>query len=392
MGENTPLPKQIVVFGAGAFGGWTALELQRRGARVRLVDPWGAGNPRASSGGETRVIRATYGSHEIYTAMAARALRLWRAHAERFQQQLLRITGALWMFERDDPFVGISSSALRTHGLTLHFLSVADAQRRYPQIDFTGISSALFEPEAGYLFARRACEHVAKVFAAEGGEYVEGAAAAPATLDGPARAIRLSDGSDLEADAFVFACGPWLGSLFPDVAGGLVNATRQEVYYFRIPPSDARFSDARLPVWLEFGDRFIYGIPGSAGSGFKVADDTPGPPIDPTTDPRMPTESGVRAMSDFLGRRFPDLAGAPLQRAEVCQYESTPDAHFIIDRHPRASNVWIAGGGSGHGFKMGPAVGEIVASLVLGTSQVDPAFALARFASPPAEGWREKWS
>ncbi len=97
---------QVVVFGAGAFGGWTALELLRRGARVRLIDAWGPGNARASSGGETRVIRATYGSHEIYTAMAARALRLWRAHEERFQQQLLRITGALWMFERDDPFVG----------------------------------------------------------------------------------------------------------------------------------------------------------------------------------------------------------------------------------------------------------------------------------------------
>ena len=156
--------------------------------------------------------------------------------------------------------------------------------------------------------------------------------------------------------------------------------------------SDARFSDARLPVWLEFGDRFIYGIPGSADSGFKVADDTPGPPIDPTTDPRTPTEAGVRAMSDFLGRRFPGLAGAPLQRAEVCQYESTPDAHFIIDRHPRSPNVWLAGGGSGHGFKMGPAVGEIVASHVLDHSPVDPAFALARFASPPKGGWKAKWS
>jgi glycine/D-amino acid oxidase-like deaminating enzyme len=405
------LPQQIVVFGAGAFGGWTALELLRRGARVRLVDPWGPGNPRASSGGETRVIRATYGSHEIYTAMAARSLRLWRAHEERFQQQLLRLTGALWMFGRDNPFVGISAAALGRHGLALHSLSVADARRRYPQIDFSGISSTLVEPEAGYLFARRACEHVAEVVIAEGGEYIVGSAAAPVGLSGPARSIRLADGSDVAADAFVFACGPWLGALFPDVVGGLVAATRQEVYYFRIPPApgaglstearsakgergalDVRFSGERLPVWLEFGDRFIYGIPGDAEAGFKAADDTPGPPIDPTSDPRTPTESGVCAMSAFLARRFPDLAGAPLQRAEVCQYESTPDAHFIIDRHPRASNVWFAGGGSGHGFKMGPAIGQIVASLVLGDSAVDPAFGLARFATPPARGWKAKWS
>lgn len=332
--------------------------------------------------------------------MAAQALGLWRAHEERFQQQLLRVTGALWMFERDDPFVGISAAALRRHGLALHSLSVADAQRRYPQIDFTGISSALFEPEAGYLFARRACEHVVNVFIAEGGDYVPSASAAPVVLDGPARSIRLADGSDIVADAFVFACGPWLGSLFPDVVAGLVSATRQEVYYFRIPSAlgagplalDVRFSDARLPVWLEFGDRFIYGIPGPADSGFKVADDTPGPPIDPTNDRRTPTESGIREMSGFLARRFPDLAGAPLQRAEVCQYESTPDAHFIIDRHPRATNVWFVGGGSGHGFKMGPAIGEIVASLVLGGSAVDPAFGLARLATPPEGGWRAKWS
>jgi glycine/D-amino acid oxidase-like deaminating enzyme len=347
--------------------------------------------------------------------MAARSLRLWRAHEEQFHQQLLRLTGALWMFERDDPFVGISSAALRRHGLTLHSLSVADARRRYPQIDFSGISSALFEPEAGYLLARRACEHVAKVVAAEGGEYVVGAAATPIRLDGVARSIRLADGSDVAADAFVFACGPWLGSLFPDVIGERIAPTRQEVYYFRVPalgvglptvarsakvgssgarkPAlDARFSDERLPVWLEFGDRFIYGIPGDVEAGFKVADDTPGPPIDPTTDARTPTESGIREMSEFLACRFPALAGAPLQRAEVCQYESTPDAHFILDRHPRAANVWFAGGGSGHGFKMGPAVGEIMASLVLGESHVDPAFGLGRFETPPAGGWRAKWS
>ena len=338
------------------------------------------------------MIRATYGSHELYTAMAARALRLWRAHEDRFHTQLLRTTGALWMFERDDPFVGISSSTLRRHGLALDSLSVADARRRYPQIDFTGISSALFEPDAGYLFARRACEHVASLFIAEGGEYVEGAAASPVDPGGPVRSMQLADGSKVEADAFVFACGPWLGSLFPDLLGGVVQATRQEVYYFAIPSGDARFSDERLPVWLELGERFIYGIPEAIDAGFKVADDTPGPPIDPTSDPRTPTEAGIREMRGFLARRFPDLAGVPLQRAEVCQYESTPDAHFVVDRHPRAGNVWIAGGGSGHGFKMGPVIGEIVASLVRGRSQVDPAFALARFASPPEGGWRAKWS
>jgi glycine/D-amino acid oxidase-like deaminating enzyme len=383
---------RVAIFGAGAFGGWTALELARRGAEVRLIDAWGAGNARASSGGDTRVIRAPYGSHEIYTRMAVRALGLWRAHEQRFHQDLLRITGALWMFTRDDPFVGNSSAALGAHGLTLDELTVHDARRRYPQIDFTGIASLGLEPEAGYLFARRACEHVVTCVAAEGGRYSQAAARGPLILDGPVRAIPLSDGTAVGADAFVFACGPWLGSLFPDVIGPLVSATRQEVYYFGPPAGDSRFTDERLPVWLELGERFIYGIPGTSNSGFKVADDSPGPLIDPTTADRSPTPEGIRDMSGFLARRFPGLSGAPLIRSEVCQYESTPDANFIIDRHPRAPNVWIAGGGSGHGFKMGPAIGERVASLVLGEAELDPAFALLRLAAPPAVGWRPKWS
>ena len=382
---------RVAVVGAGAFGGWSALELVRRGANVTLVDAWGPGNDRASSGGETRVIRATYGSHEICTRMAVRALELWRAHDEQFGQDLLRITGALWMFTREDPFIAASATALRAHGLALHELSVADARERYSQIDFTGISSVLLEPEAGFLAARRACAHVVECVVAEGGTYVQAAAEA-GPVEGPIPAVTLSDGAELEADVFVFACGPWLGSLFPDAIGSLVAATRQEVYYFGSPAGDARFADDGLPVWLEFGDRFIYGIPGTAARGFKVADDTPGPPIDPTTDDRVPGAEGITAMREFLARRFPALAGAPLIRSEVCQYESTPDSNFIIDRHPRASNVWIVGGGSGHGFKMGPVVGEMVAMQVLGLSAPDPYFGLARFATPPPGGWRGKWA
>jgi sarcosine oxidase len=382
---------RIAVIGAGAFGGWSALELARRGADVTLVDAWGPGNGRASSGGETRVIRATYGSHEIYTRMAVRALELWRAHEELFGQELLRIAGALWMFTRDDPFITASASALRTHRLPLHELSVGEARGRYPQIDFTGVTSVLFEPEAGSLFARRACTHVVECLIGAGGTYVQ-AAVEPGPLHGPVSTISLSDGTVLEADDFVFACGPWLGTLFPDVIGPLVASTRQEVYYFGTPAGDARFAEHSLPVWLEFGDRFIYGIPGSAVRGFKVADDTPGPLINPTTDDRVPSADGVTAMREFVARRFPALAGAPLIRSEVCQYESTPDVNFIIDRHPRASNVWIVGGGSGHGFKMGPVVGEIVAAGVLGLATPDPYFGLSRFAMPPPGGWRPKWS
>jgi glycine/D-amino acid oxidase-like deaminating enzyme len=272
-------------------------------------------------------------------------------------------------------------------------LSLADARRRYPQIAFDGVSSVLFEPNAGLLLARRACEHVVERVVAEGGEYRQAAVASPVqAAGGSLKTLTLSGGATLEADAFVFACGPWLGSLFPDVVGSSITPTRQEVFYFGTAPGDARFSEESLPVWVDFGERLIYGLPGNANRGFKMADDTAGPAFDPTTGSREATATGLKAARAFLARRFPALAQAPLIGTEVCQYESSPDSHFIIDRHPGAPNAWIVGGGSGHGYKMGPALGELVASCVLGTSTPDPTFALARFKKAAPDQSQDKWS
>jgi sarcosine oxidase len=388
----SPGPRVLVV-GAGAFGGWTALQLLRRGASVTLIDAWGPGHVRASSGGETRVIRATYGTHTIYTAMAARALELWQAHERRWQRGLLRRTGALWMFGDDDGFGGASMRTLGEHGLRIDEWTPANAARRYPQIHFEGVSRVLFEPDAGYLLARRACEHVAERVVAEGGDYRVGAATSPVRVDGnPLPDVALIDGTRVAADQIVFACGPWLGALFPDAVGNHITVTKQDVYYFGTPAGDTRFDDPALPVWLDFGERQIYGIPGNANRGFKLADDHPGPVFDPTTGARDVSPDGVRTARNFLARRFPALSDAPLIGSEVCQYESTPEADFIVDRHPGAANVWIAGGGSGHGFKMGPAIGELLASLVLGEADPPPSFSLRRFNTPPASGWKPKWS
>jgi sarcosine oxidase len=366
----------------------------RRRAQVTLFDSWGPGNVRASSGGETRVIRASYGSRTVYTGMAARALALWRAHDSLWLRSFFRRTGALWMFGAGDPFERASADALRTHGIPIEELTPTEAARRYPQINFHGIASVLLEPEAGYLLARRACEHIVEGLVAEGGKYRSAAAATPVRIESvSAPHIVLEGGERVSADHFVFACGPWLATLFPEVIGKLVTATRQEVHYFGTPPGDDRFSEERLPVWMDLREhRQIYGIPGNANRGFKIADDTLGPVFDPTNGDRTVSDGGVAAARKYLAERFPALARAPLVDSEVCQYENTPDSHFIIDRHPGTGNVWIAGGGSGHGYKMGPAVGEMIASLVLGEAEPDPLFALRRFATPPSEGWPEKWS
>jgi glycine/D-amino acid oxidase-like deaminating enzyme len=298
------------------------------------------------------------------------------------------------MFGADAAFGRASVDALRASNIPIEELTPHDASRRFPQIAFDDtVKSVLWEPVAGYLFARRACQHVLERFVAEGGEYRQAAVRGSVAVEGPAlRRVQLEDGGSVEADAFVFACGPWLGRLFPDVIGKRVTPTRQEVYYFGTPAGDARFHDPAMPVWVDYRERLLYGIPGNANRGFKVADDTPGPEFEPTTGTREATASGIAAARTFLRQRFPALGDAPLLGSEVCQYEASPDSHFIVDRHPRASNVWIAGGGSGHGFKMGPALGEMLASCVLGAATPDPQFGLARFASPPRGGWEEKWS
>lgn len=369
----------VAVVGAGAFGGWTALDLRRSGARVTLLDAWGPGNSRASSGGETRIIRGIYGGKARYVELTARAFVRWWEHEERWARRLYRRTGALWMFQGDDGYARSTLLLLRAAGLEVAELTPADAARRYPQIDFSGVRSVFFEIEAGYLLARQACDAVLSGFLAEGGEYRTAAVRPGAIAGGGLRELVLADGTTLKADRFVFACGPWLGELFPDVIGDRITPTRQEVLFFGPPSGDARFDEDACPVWVDYGERFLYGIPGNDRRGFKVADDTRGPRIDPTTEERLVTAEAIARARAFLERRFPALARAPVVETRVCQYEQTPDADFILDRHPAADNVWLAGGGSGHGFKMGPAIGELVASLVLGRAEPEAQFSLARF-------------
>jgi glycine/D-amino acid oxidase-like deaminating enzyme len=159
-----------------------------------------------------------------------------------------------------------------------------------------------------------------------------------------------------------------------------LSVSRQEIFYFGTPVDDYRYSAGALPVWADFGDSIWYGIPGGERRGFKVADDAHGPAHDPTTADRSVSERGIRDAASYVARRFPGLGEAPLIESRVCQYTNTPDGDFIADRHPLAGNVWLLGGGSGHGFKHGPALGEMVAAQVLGERPVEETFALARLA------------
>ena len=370
----------VVVIGAGAFGGWTALHLLERGARVTLLDAWGPGNSRGSSGGETRIMRGTYGPDQPYTSLAARALKLWAKYERRWNRQFLHRTGVLWMVSsRDDEFEHGSPATLREAGIRFNELSTSEMKKRWPQIDFADVHWGIYEPECGYLDARASCQAVVDAFENQGGTYRLAAVSTDGLESAPVRSLTLSDGPLLKADLYVFACGPWLGKMFPQTVGEFIRPTKQDVFFFGPPAGDSRFSDAHLPVWGDHGKRFLYGIPGNGRRGFKVADDTRGATFDPTSGERVVGPAALERAREYIAFRFPALRNAPLIETRVCQYEQTPDSNFIMDRHPRIENVWILGGGSGHGFKHGPAVGELIADLVLRDGEAEPVWRLARF-------------
>jgi sarcosine oxidase len=365
-----------VVIGAGVFGAWIAWHLLRAGQRVLMVDQYGPASARASSGGETRVIRMAYGPDEIYTRMSKQSLASWKDFFARVAKpELFRQTGVLWLADAGDASALQSVAVLARNDIRHELLETAALAKRFPQIVIPPGGWAIFEPDSGGLLARRAVQAVVEDNIRAGGELCIAKVRAP---DGDTRLAQIvtDSGETIRAARFVYACGPWLGSVLPDVLGGRIFPTRQEVFYFGAAAGDANFSSPALPIWLDFG-RDYYGFPDVDGRGFKLAHDSHGEAIDPDSFERVPSPLRIAQARGFLAQRFPALAAAPVLSAEVCQYENTGNGDFVIDRHPAFDNVWIAGGGSGHGFKHGPAVGAYLVERMLRDGSVEPRFSLA---------------
>jgi glycine/D-amino acid oxidase-like deaminating enzyme len=340
---------ECVVVGAGVFGSWSAKRLRESGRTVALVDAFGPGNAKSSSGGASRVIRMGYGADEIYTRWSMASLEAWKSQSPNFFRQ----TGVLWTAQPGHPHAEGSMAVFRRCGIRHEVLSAAELSRRFPAMSFDRETIGIFEPESGALLANQA------VCAVAGADTIEGRVI-PFREEGRLERLTFTDGRTLVAEKFIFACGPWLSKLFPRAVGQRIRVTRQPLFYFEAPA-------AGLPVWLDFSDpRGPYTIPPLDGKGFKVALDRHGAAFDPDEGSRVVTEAETAAARQVLGERFPALSCAPVVETEVCQYESTSNGDFLIDRHPGMSNVWLVGGGSGHGFKHGPAVGQYVAELLNG--------------------------
>ncbi len=362
-----------IIVGAGVFGAWTAVHLQRAGKRVLLVDAAGPAHARASSGGESRLTRSLYGADAIYSRMAAHSLDEWRRLSDASSLPLFHKTGALFFFAEEGAYVRDSIAAHEELGLPLQILTQAELTQRWPQIDFAGVALGLYQPAFGALMARRAVQELVRGFVRAGGDY-RLAHARPSATDNAV----LVDGVETRADAIVFACGPWLGKLFPEILGARLFITRQEIAFLAPPDGDDRFEPHASPCWAEHnGQELFYGFPNLETRGFKLACDRHGPLFDPDTGDRRMSGEGMEVLRAYLRGRFPALAERPFTEFRVCQYENSANGDFLMDRHPTLDGVWLLGAGSGHGFKHGPEVGRMMADLVLGRAAPEPRFALA---------------
>jgi glycine/D-amino acid oxidase-like deaminating enzyme len=385
--QQTGKPADVIVVGAGAFGGWTAYYLRQLGTRVRLVDAYGPGNSRATSGDETRGVRSSYGDRgefgELWTKWANQAIDRWtKFDTEWGREMKVRLffnTGDIIFRAQPEPFTTTNQQLWKKLRIPFQLLKVEDVARNYPVINFADATVALYEPRAGVVRARRACEVVAEAFRHNGGEVLMGYAAMGERSGARLQNIRTTAPSaTLTAEAFVFALGPWFPKAFPDLMASRIRTPMGHVHYFGTPPGDDRFTFPNLPS---------FNFPGVTGwpalppdnRGFRVRL-RGSAAIDPDTSDRAFDRSQDKLARDFLADRFPLLSKAPLLETRACHYEMSSSRNFIIDRFPGFSNVWVAGGGSAEGFKFGPVVGEYIARRVLGIE--DDATLAKAFALP----------
>jgi sarcosine oxidase len=356
------VPSAAVV-GAGVFGASLARELAGTGWDVTLVDRYPPGHVRAASGGESRLLRFSHGGDRWYTRSARRARDLWRELEAEAGTELFVQAGVLWLAQRDDGWEAESEATLRAEGIPVERLDPGEAARLFPEFDPDGLAFCLFEPEAGVLRARDATRVIAAQAAARGARFVGGEAR-------PVGAEVEVDGRRLAADRVVWACGAWLPFLLPGVVQ--LDVTKQDVFFFGAPIG---WQSPPVPAWVDF-DAAVYGVGDLDGRGFKVAPDREGPPFDPETGARVASPDGEREARAYLARRFPSLSEAQLAGTRTCQYALTTDTEFVIAPHPEEDGVWVIGGGSGHGFKHGPALAEYVAALLDGRAEPEDRFRL----------------
>lgn len=350
----------VIVIGLGIMGAASCAQLARRGRRVLGLEQFDIPHERGSSHGSSRVIRLAYYEDSRYVPLVRRAYQLWRGLEHEINERLLFITGGLDIGPPDSPEIRGVQQGLVDHQISHESLSSAEVRRRYPMLNPPDDHVGVFQADTGFLIPERGTiAHIEVALSA--GARIQ---ARERVLSWRAAADRVevrTERDTYEAHRLVITAGPWLPRVAPELARAL-RVERQVQAWFQ-PAQPAQFRAGYMPVFIHHTDVGVfYGVPQHARPGVKVCRHHGGRDVDPDADDRVPTREDEEDIRAYL-RQYLPLADGPVLAMKVCMYTNSPDSHFIIDRHPAHAEVVIAGGFSGHGYKFGPVIGEIVADL-----------------------------
>ena len=349
----------IIVVGGGIAGTMTALDLQKRGNKVTLIDRWEPGHARAASSDYNRVIRAISGKDEFYTRWARESRLRWLEMQAETGQNLMYECGALILAtEGHSHWEDASAATFDKVGVPYYKFDKADITARFPQFRVPEIKYALYEPEAGMLMAHRCVITGIDLFKKAGGIVKRG----HITTD-IAEKPHL-DGKPLEADVIIISTGAWMSDMFPKTIKPISAILGLPVFYTSTPNGSDLFDKEKMPCWIDHGQN-SFGIPSSEGSGIKAMIAIP-ENIDLDNDERLIRRESLARTQSYIKHRFPALEGEKVVDSKFNQIIMTPDTHFVVDWHPEHENVLFAGGCSGHLFKHGPIFGEFVAGVAMG--------------------------
>ena len=356
----------IGVIGAGVFGLASAIELRARGHEVTVFDQGTVPYEAASSTDVSKAIRRTWyaGDNETYVELVERAAERWREWEERSGTSFYHTVGGAYIVSGIEPGSPMDASVdyLRSRGADIAVLTAPEARARFPQLRLADHELCVSDPWTGYIESARAISVMCRLAREEGVTVREESPVAGVEERAGRVEIALAGGRSAGFDRVVVAVGVWIGRLLPEI-GAHVRVTHQEMLLIE-PPDPAQFAGGTMPVWsVNPDDEGWYGFPLLRGGYAKAAIDPPGATVDPDLD-RAGTPGFRKRALAFLERRIPDLARGKVVGGRSCLYATTPDDHFIVDWRPGSSRVLVAGGGSGHGFKFGGAIGPVVADAL----------------------------
>lgn len=379
----------VAILGAGIFGLAAALELRRRGHQVAVLDPGPIPHPLASTTDVSKVVRMEYGADDLYLEMVDRAIDGFEVWNERADETLYHGCGVV-MLSRDEMAPGgfehDSYQSLLRHGMTPERLDADDIVRRFPAFAPGAYKDGFFHARGGFGESGRVVETLAGWARQAGVQVLEGETAQSIDRDsGRVTGVRTREGSHVAAGRVIIAAGAWTASLLPEL-GPVMKATGHPVFHLEAP-DPALFTPPDFAVFTaDIARTGWYGFPQHPKAGIvKVARHSAGLVLDPENDERVVGDDEVEILRDFLRGTFPALAEAPIRYTRRCLYCDTLDEHLWIDSHPELEGLVVASGGSGHGFKFGPVLGELIADVTEGREhpwqqrfawrQLDPATA-----------------